>query len=43
MQKNKLPKNLHNAHMAWGGGKGPDSEPPILWHKMLEMTVPAES
>lgn len=41
MQKNSFPK-LHNA--TWPGvvGKGPDSEPPISFDKMLEMTAAAE-
>lgn len=41
MQKNNFPK-LHNA--TWPGvvGKGPDSEPPISFDKMLEMTAAAE-
>lgn len=41
MQKNSFPK-LHNA--TWPGvvGKGPDSESPISFDKMLEMTAAAE-
>jgi sugar phosphate isomerase/epimerase len=41
MQTNSFPK-LHNA--TWPGivGKGPDSEPPISFDKMLEMTAKAE-
>jgi sugar phosphate isomerase/epimerase len=41
MQNNNFPK-LHNA--TWPGivGKGPDSEPPISFDKMLEMTAAAE-
>ena len=41
MAENNYPK-LHNA--AWPGvvGKGPDSEPPILLDKMLELTAAAE-
>jgi sugar phosphate isomerase/epimerase len=41
MQTNNFPK-LHNA--TWPGivGKGPDSEPPIPFDKMLEMTAAAE-
>lgn len=41
MQNNNLPK-LHNA--TWPGivGKGPDSEPPIPFDTMLEMTAAAE-
>lgn len=41
MQNNSFPK-LHNA--TWPGivGKGPDSEPPISFDKMLEMTAAAE-
>lgn len=41
MQTNNFPK-LHNA--TWPGivGKGPDSEPPIPFEKMLEMTAAAE-
>ena len=41
MQENNYPK-LHNA--TWPGivGKGPDSEPPISFDKMLEMTAAAE-
>lgn len=41
MQNNNFPK-LHNA--TWPGvvGKGPDSEPPIPFDKMLEMTAAAE-
>lgn len=41
MQNNNYPK-LHNA--TWPGivGKGPDSEPPIPFDKMLEMTAAAE-
>jgi sugar phosphate isomerase/epimerase len=41
MQTNNYPK-LHNA--TWPGivGKGPDSEPPIPFDKMLEMTAAAE-
>lgn len=41
MQHNSFPK-LHNA--TWPGivGKGPDSEPPISFDKMLEMTAAAE-
>ena len=41
MQNNNFPK-LHNA--TWPGvvGKGPDSEPPIPFDKMLEMTAVAE-
>ena len=41
MQKNNFPK-LHNA--TWPGvvGKGPDSESPISFDKMLEMTAAAE-
>lgn len=41
MQNNNFPK-LHNA--TWPGivGKGPDSEPPISFEKMLEMTAAAE-
>ena len=41
MQKNSFPK-LHNA--TWPGvvGKGPNSEPPISFDKMLEMTAAAE-
>lgn len=41
MQKNNFPK-LHNA--TWPGvvGKGPDSEPPISFDKMLEMTAAAD-
>lgn len=41
MQNNNFPK-LHNA--TWPGivGKGPDSEPPIPFDKMLEMTANAE-
>lgn len=41
MQNNDFPK-LHNA--TWPGivGKGPDSEPPIPFDKLLEMTAAAE-
>lgn len=41
MQNNNFPK-LHNA--TWPGivGKGPDSEPPISFDAMLEMTAAAE-
>lgn len=41
MQTNSFPK-LHNA--TWPGivGKGPDSQPPISFDKMLEMTAAAE-
>jgi hypothetical protein len=41
MPENNFPK-LHNA--TWPGivGKGPDSEPPIDFDKMLEMTAAAE-
>lgn len=41
MQNNNFPK-LHNA--TWPGlvGKGPDSEPPIPFDKMLELTAAAE-
>ena len=41
MSANNFPK-LHNA--TWPGivGKGPDSEPPIPFDKMLEMTAAAE-
>ncbi|QCW99566.1 sugar phosphate isomerase/epimerase [Aggregatimonas sangjinii] len=41
MQNNSFPK-LHNA--TWPGivGKGPDSEPPISFDTMLEMTAAAE-
>ncbi|MGB3151542.1 MAG: TIM barrel protein [Maribacter sp.] len=41
MQNNSFPK-LHNA--TWPGivGKGPDSEPPISFDKLLEMTAAAE-
>ena len=41
MTKNNYPK-LHNA--TWPGivGKGPDSEPPISFDKMLEMTAAAD-
>lgn len=41
MTENNFPK-LHNA--TWPGivGKGPDSEPPIPFDKMLEMTAAAE-
>jgi len=41
MPENNYPK-LHNA--TWPGlvGKGPDSEPPIPFDKMLEMTATAE-
>src|SRR3954468_11093187 len=41
MQKNNYPK-LHNA--TWPGivGKGPDSEPPIPFDTMLELTAKAE-
>ena len=41
MQENNFPK-LHNA--TWPGivGKGPDSEPPIPFDDMLNMTAAAE-
>jgi sugar phosphate isomerase/epimerase len=41
MSEHKFPK-LHNA--TWPGivGKGPDSEPPVLLDKMIEMTAAAE-
>ncbi|HCN82699.1 MAG TPA: xylose isomerase, partial [Sphingobacteriaceae bacterium] len=41
MQQHNYPK-LHNA--TWPGmvGKGPDSEPPIPFDTMLEMTAAAE-
>ena len=41
MPENNFPK-LHNA--TWPGivGKGPDSEPPIAFDKMLKMTAAAE-
>lgn len=41
MAENNYPK-IHNA--SWPGvvGKGPDSEPPIPFEKMLQMTVAAE-
>ena len=41
MPENNFPK-LHNA--TWPGivGKGPDSEPPIHFDKMLKMTAAAE-
>ena len=41
MPENNFPK-LHNA--TWPGivGKGPDSEPPIDFDKMLKMTAAAE-